>query len=54
MRKRWHKRMVFIAPLAILAMVAFGFVVMYLWNWLAPLCLRAIPSIIGRHGGSLY
>ena len=38
MNKRW--KMVFIAPLAILAMVAFVFIggeiVMHLWNWLLP------------------
>jgi hypothetical protein len=36
MRKKWY----FIAPLAILAMVAFAFVggqvVLHLWNWLLP------------------
>jgi hypothetical protein len=31
-----------IAPLAILALAAFGFVVMYLWNWL-------VPSLFGGH-----
>ena len=36
MRKRWYKKMVFIAPMAILAMAIFGFVVMSLWNWLVP------------------
>jgi hypothetical protein len=39
MSKRW-KKMVFIAPLAILAMVLFVFIggeiVMSLWNWLLP------------------
>src|SRR3984885_4737813 len=38
MNKRW--KMVFIAPLAILEMVAFVFIggeiVMHLWNWLLP------------------
>ena len=35
-----RKRLIFIAPLAILAMVAFialgGFIVQQLWNWLLP------------------
>jgi hypothetical protein len=35
-----RKRLIWIAPLAILAMMAFvsvgGFVVMHLWNWLLP------------------
>jgi hypothetical protein len=31
-----------IAPLAILALAAFGFAVMYLWNWL-------VPSVFGGH-----
>jgi hypothetical protein len=38
MNKKW--KMVFIAPLAILAMLAFvvigGEIVMHLWNWLLP------------------
>ena len=36
MKKRWYKKMAFIAPVAILAMAIFGFVVMSLWNWLVP------------------
>jgi len=36
MTSRWRRRAWKFAPLAILAMAAFGFVVMYLWNWLAP------------------
>ena len=39
MRKKW-KKLIWIAPLAILAMVLFiwigGEVVMHLWNWLLP------------------
>jgi hypothetical protein len=31
-----QKRFWKIAPLAILGLVVFGFVVMYLWNWLVP------------------
>jgi hypothetical protein len=42
MRKRWYKKVAFIAPMAILAMAIFGFVVMSLWNWLAP-------SLFGGH-----
>jgi hypothetical protein len=42
MRKRWYLRKAFIAPMAILAMAIFGFVVMYLWNWL-------VPSLFGGH-----
>ena len=42
MRKRWYLRKAFIAPMAILAMAIFGFVVMSLWNWLAP-------SLFGGH-----
>jgi hypothetical protein len=38
MRKKW--KLIFIAPLAILAMALFvalgGYVVMHLWNWLLP------------------
>ena len=42
MRKRWFLRKAFIAPMAILAMAIFGFVVMSLWNWL-------VPSLFGGH-----
>jgi hypothetical protein len=42
MKKRWYKKMAFIAPVAILAMAIFGFVVMSLWNWL-------VPSLFGGH-----
>ena len=39
MIKRW-KRLILIAPLAILAMIAFivigGEIVLHLWNWLLP------------------
>ena len=42
MRKRWYLRKAFIAPMAILAMAIFGFVVMSLWNWL-------VPSLFGGH-----
>jgi hypothetical protein len=36
MRKRWVKRGVRIAMMAIVAIPAIGFLVMSLWNWLAP------------------
>jgi len=42
MRKRWYLRKAFIAPMAILAMAIFGFVVMTLWNWL-------VPTLFGGH-----
>ena len=42
-RERW-KRALLIAPLAVVLIAAFGFVVMSLWNWLMPelFGLRAI------------
>jgi len=42
MRKRWYLRKAFIAPMAIVAMAIFGFVVMSLWNWL-------VPTLFGGH-----
>jgi hypothetical protein len=38
------KKLFWIAPLAILAMAAFGWVTMLLWNWLMP-ALFALPRI---------
>jgi len=31
-----RKRLLMIAPVALLAMAAFGYIVMLLWNWLMP------------------
>ena len=43
MAKRWNKKkLALIAPLAILAMAAFGLIVMLLWNWL-------LPALFGGH-----
>ncbi|HUP04282.1 MAG TPA: hypothetical protein VMU19_09850 [Bryobacteraceae bacterium] len=39
-----HKKLLWIAPLAVLAFAVFGFVVMLLWNWLMP-ALFALPRI---------
>lgn len=39
-KKRWY---LFI-PLILAAFVAFGFITMYLWNWLMPLLFR-LPEI---------
>jgi len=36
MRTRWVRKGVKIAVLAVLAVAVFGFLVMSLWNWLAP------------------
>jgi len=36
MQTRWVKRGVKIAIIGVLAVAVFGFVVMSLWNWLAP------------------
>jgi len=42
MNSNRRRRLWKFAPLAILALAAFGFVVMYLWNWL-------VPSLFGGH-----
>ncbi len=42
MRERWVKRGVKIAMIGVVAITVCGFVVMGLWNWLAP-------TIIGSH-----
>src|SRR5713101_1381951 len=44
MRARWVKRKLKVAVIAALAIAVFGFMVMGLWNWLAPAVfgLRAI------------
>lgn len=36
MKARWVKRGVKIAVIGVIAVTVFGFVVMSLWNWLAP------------------
>ncbi len=36
MKARWVKRGVKIAVIGVMAVAVFGFVVMTLWNWLAP------------------
>src|ERR1700693_5134800 len=36
MRARWVKRKLKVAVIAVLAVAVFGFMVMGLWNWLAP------------------
>ena len=36
MKARWVKRGLRIAAIGVLAVAVFGFVVMSLWNWLAP------------------
>ncbi len=36
MHRRGGRKVLFILPLAILAALVFGFVVMSLWNWLVP------------------
>jgi hypothetical protein len=36
MRARWIMRGLKIAAIAIVAVAVFGFILMYLWNWLAP------------------
>lgn len=43
MRARWLKRGLRIAVIAIVAAAVFGFVVMSLWNWLAPTVFGARP-----------
>jgi chromate transport protein ChrA len=42
MRKRWMFKGLKIAAIAIVAVTAFGLVVMSLWNWLAP-------AVFGAH-----
>lgn len=39
-KKRWY----FFIPLILAALVGFGFVIMYLWNWLMPLLFH-LPEI---------
>ena len=44
MKRTFKKRWYLFIPLIVLAFVAFGFVTMYLWNWLMPLLFH-LPEI---------
>ncbi len=44
LRHRWHKRAPKVALIVVVALAAFGWIVMSLWNWLLP-TLFGLPRI---------
>ena len=44
MRRNFKKRWYLFIPLGIIGFIAFGFITMYLWNWLMPAIFH-LPEI---------